>query len=722
MSESETTAISSGALALRAELQGEKTRKIGEVRFGDRCAELRLGDDSLWAIIGGVGGTAISLRCAWAPGASLELQSDEKAEDIVILSSLGTYRVRVSTPAANANILRVTTRLTPSDDVKVPWWPRDLFPLGSDNDPAASNGEILAAQRGLNTALLYGRLDAPAEGSFFYLQDLTALNDYFNMTGTEPDGVVGGEWPELGYCIPATRDKPLLKGEEVAIYDTFLRIDPQDVSEKTVEARIFLEHQAAVYPFLHRPEPQFHDWPGKAEQTLQDLAESPLLTTTDGGFRYLRPYVDAEAPDSMVQVTVTNMIWEYGNWKEDVPALLEEFEAGIYRFFDPQVGAVRRYLNTVGPDKDADAVDSWYLYHPLQGLAKLAHKGDEQAKKIFLASMDYAIKVGQIFEYEWPITFKMSTLQIKEASREPGKAVGQTDAGGLYAYVMLEAYEFTGEERFLEEAKRAICKTKDMEFEVVYQTNLTSWGAAACMRLWKVTGERFFLDQSYVFLASFAHNCAMWEPSIGKVREPQLFLGATCLHNGPYIAPYECYESFCAFHECLALAEDDLPDMVKLLLVEFIRYALERGWWFYPASLQETSLAHSPRNGEISRDLAIPLEDLYVNGDAAGQVGQEVYGCGAAFAYASYAFHKLDEERMLFCEYPVRELKITSTGATFRVAGPQGGSCNAQMLPPEGAKVTIDGKAVEGERFEVQVGKTVQVRWGKASTSRKPKG
>ena len=36
-----------------------------------------------------------------------------------------------------------------------------------------------------------------------------------------------------------------------------------------------------------------------------------------------------------------------------------------------------------------------------------------------------------------------------------------------------------------------------------YQANLTAWGAAACMRLWRITDRDVYRDQSYVYLASF---------------------------------------------------------------------------------------------------------------------------------------------------------------------------------------------------------------------------
>src|SRR3546814_16500265 len=47
------------------------------------------------------------------------------------------------------------------------------------------------------------------------------------------------------------------------------------------------------------------------------------------------------------------------------------------------------------------------------------------------------------------------------------------------------------------------------------------------------------------------------------------------------------------------------------------------------------------RNGHIDRTLSYPLEDLDVDGQPGGQVGQEIYGAGAAFVFATRSFHEV---------------------------------------------------------------------------------
>src|SRR5690606_28047351 len=105
--------------------------------------------------------------------------------------------------------------------------PRDLYPLDNRRNPLGTSGTIEAAQRGLNSGLVYFRLDQPTFGNVLYFQNLTALNAYFRATGTQPDGAVGGVWPELGYLPPTNpRAEPpageLAAGEEVKLSDAIL--------------------------------------------------------------------------------------------------------------------------------------------------------------------------------------------------------------------------------------------------------------------------------------------------------------------------------------------------------------------------------------------------------------------------------------------------------------------------------------------------------------------
>ena len=335
--------------------------------------------------------------------------------------------------------------------------------------------------------------------------------------------------------------EPLNAGVEVVISDALIAFRPVCGSGERNSAQLFVEMLAEIYPHLTRPEPQYHDWLSRCDHTLRDLVRAPEAHVEHYGHTYLRPYVDAEYPDSMVQMSVVTSIREFGRAIGKDQPVADDLLAGVGRFYDRELGTIRRYLPNVGADKDADAVDSWYLYHPLMNLGRLALWGDARADRLFRNSLDFAIKAAKHFKYVWPIQYNVKDFSIITPSRNE-QGLGQTDVGGLYAYVMLQAYELTNEQRYLTEARNALKALKDARFELVYQTNLTAWGLVACAKLWKIDQSEDALAQSFVFLAGFFHNCEMWDSQIEHARHYANFFGVTCLHDGPYMSAYECFE------------------------------------------------------------------------------------------------------------------------------------------------------------------------------------
>jgi hypothetical protein len=719
-------------LALRAELADKTMRTIAQFDLAERSITVALGHDSLWAITRR-DAARLAVRAAYAPGGfkarRLKARKGEAAR-IRLTSASGEHLVIFSAITDELPLLRVTTILTPAEDLLVPHLPRDLYPLGADDDPLTACGNVEAAQRGLNGGILYWRLDGETPGSLLYMQNLTALNDYYNATQTKPDGAVGGEWPELGYLPPTPPQSgvppvhPLPKGKPVTISDALIVFHHDAPKDEAHSARLFLQMLGSAYRLLDKPSFEFHDWRERAERTLHDLGHAPEATIRHYGHTYIHPYTAAEYPDSMVQVALLSAIHEYGRWQGKPAPMERALAAGLDRFYDAELGSIRRYLPNVGKDKDADAVDSWYLYHPLLGLGRLALDGDARARRLFEDSLDFAIEAAHHFKYRWPIQYKVTDFSVITKARGDTN-LGQTDVGGLYAYVMLVAFELTAQARFLGEARKAIDAARGMRFELNYQANLTAWGAAACMRLWRITNEEPYLDQSYAYLASFFHNTAIWESDIGAARNYHTFLAATALHDAPYMALYECFDSFAAFEHYLKDGGPDLDPAARLMVTDYCRFALDRAWYYYPDALPRDLLCPKPRNGHIDPALSFPLEDLYVGGDIAGQVGQEIYGAGAAFVYASRCFHHVDAAPfMLFCDHFLMASERTSDRSlSFQLAGDSANRATVRILGQSGRRLpgvraAVDGGApCRGRRhgeailFDVPANGRVQLHW-----------
>ncbi|WP_235506574.1 hypothetical protein [Altererythrobacter sp. Root672] len=588
-----------------------------------------------------------------------------ESKRLKVESPLGCHEVVITAGGDALGHVRLTVTFTPSVPMLVPFMPRDLYPLDVNDDPTSAKGNVEAAQRGLNSGLLYFRIDEPAFGNVLYFQNLTAMNGYYRATKTSPDGSVGGLWPELGYLLPSPAQggtppsDALQAGVEVCLSDAIVVFRHRAPPHERESARQFLQMLGEAYKLIDLPRTNYRDWIARAERTLADLESAPEASIRHYGHRYIHPYTADEYPDSMVQLSVLAAVFDWGRWKGEPHPLESELRAGLKRFYDPKLKVLRRYLPNVGDDKDADAVDSWYLYHPMLNLARMGLAGDKPAAKLFLDCIDFSIKAARHFDYRWPIQYKVTDFSIITATANDDR--GQTDVGGLYAYIMLQAHELTGDPKFLAEAKAAIDTAMGMRFNLNYQANLTAWGAAACMRLYRITNDYTYAEQSYVYLASFFHNCEIWESELEHAVHYSNFLGATCLQDAPYMAIYECFDAFTAFEVFLDECGPDLDPAVRMLVAEYCKYALDRAWFYYPDALPPEILATENRNGHIDRKLSFPLEDLYPDGQCAGQVGQEIYGAGAALVFATRSFHPVESAPFkLFCDHFIRASERTS--------------------------------------------------------------
>ena len=675
-------------LALRDAL-GPDGKRLDLFEVGDLSIEVRTGNDALWAVIRRSGKGGLAMRAATIAGDTrIERLAAEPGETarIKAVSALGEHIVVLQCRTAALTSIRILTSFTPAAPTALPFVPRDLYPLGPGDDPLRAKGKIEASQRGLNAGLLYFQIERPAFGNIFYLQNLTALGDYCRATDTKPDAVVGGTWPEIGFLLPTPSQhgqpdpKPLDPGEEMILSDAIIVLRPDLPSDERDSARHFLQMLGTAYQALDLPPVEYRDWMGRAERTLRDLDKAPEATTRHYGHRYIHPYTAAEYPDAMVQMSIVAALHDWGVWQGEAHPLEAEFLAGMGRFYDPKLKTLRRYLPNVGDDKNADAVDTWYLYHPLLNLGKLALADNARAKRLFLDSIDYGIRAAHHFDYKWPVQYDVTDFSvITETAEADGR--GQTDVGGVYAWVMLQAFELTDDKRFLDEARAAIDAAIGLGFAINYQANLTAWGAAACMRLWRITDRDVYLEQSYVYLASFFHNCEIWESRIGHAVHYQNFMGVTCLQDAPYMAIYECFDSFSAFEHYLGDSGPDLEPAARMLISEYCRYTLHRAIYYYPDELPPEAIADEQRenNGHIDRKLSFPLEDLYPDGQPAGQVGQEIYGAGAAFILATRAFHEVEDAPFrLYCDHFIRAIELTD--ARTLVVTLDGGETCAALL------------------------------------------
>jgi hypothetical protein len=192
------------------------------------------------------------------------------------------------------------------------------------------------------------------------------------------------------------------------------------------------------------------------------------------------------------------------------------------------------------------------------------------------------------------------------------------------------------------------------------------------------------------------------------------------------MAVYECFDSFAAFERYLEDSGPDLDPAVRMLVAEYCKYALDRAWYYYPDALPPEVLAERQRNGHIARDLSFPLEDLYPDGQKAGQVGQEIYGAGAALIFATRSFHDFDGAPFrLYCNQFLRSVERTGPGA-LNVQFDGGEGCMADLcllrlndtrLPKaevaiaEGESIAPQSQSAVSASYRVPANSRITITW-----------
>jgi hypothetical protein len=735
----ETAGVSPWMLSLLDELGSEKKAPRWTYSWNDFSFELVEGTQSLWIITRFPAGAEIAFRTAYCPDGRLEIEEIQQKGtgiEVEISSTVGGFRLELEFPNVERPLLHCRTSLNPISPLVIPFWPRDVIPLGREEDLTDSEGVIYTKQVGPRTGLVYFSLTRPRGGAVLYFQNLTSLNEYCKQTETSLSDTVGGEWPELGFALPAATDKPIEADRALVISDAYLMFDRDTPQDDLIMSRQYLDMLAQIYMALPRNETEYIHWPDIARKSLRDLTESEKCWSDIRGQRYVHAYVsDENPPESMVQLTVLLPLLEYAGWSGEEIPLAEELLAGLPKFVNRKAGVLGRWLvseqdklDGSEPQKKPEAMDSWYLYHSLLNVSRLALRGNKMAQKLFLDSTEYAIKVAQKFEYRFPVFYDLYTLEVIIAETKEGEG-GETDVAGLYAHVMLQAYKLTKEERYLEEAKKAARTLKGLGFNLFYQANETLFGAGALLRLWKETGEELFLNLSYLSLANIFNNMWLWECDYGYAEHYKTFFALFPLKGAPYTAVYEELEGFAAFHEYMGEYGRDMPEWLNILIPEFLRNMLYKASFYYPPNLPSEVISEEPRTGEVDPKLWIPVEDIYDGWEQAGQVGQEVYGSGLPFGLIPRHYWRIpDEKFMIYVEYPIQNFSTVEPGsALFRVLGDARLSCRLRIMPTGRAELpkfkviaehkddtkTLDGRRTpEGHiEYELFGNRVVTVTW-----------
>jgi hypothetical protein len=497
-------------------------------------------------------------------------------------------------------------------------------------------------------------------------------------------------------------------GKKYVLSDAFIAFATEVPGTDAAMSKQYLDLLAAVYIKLPKPDTRYRHWPDALKSGLADLIDSPGCWSQVDGNHYFNAYFsDHETPpEIMVQLAVLLPLLDYAEWSSDELPVIKKIKAGLPAFYDEKLKTIMRWhpkaadkLKGEEEQKQPRTMDSWYLHHPLLNLSRLALKGDKAAEELFLGSLEFAINVAHHFKYEWPVFYKMDTLEVLKAETQPGKG-GEKDVPGLYAHVMLQAYELTGKKLYLAEAEIAASKLQGLGFDIFYQANNTAFSAGALLRLFKITKKEVYKELSYMCLASVFKNVRLWDCNYGYGKNFPSFFALFPLNDAPYTAAYEEQEVFCAFHDYLrhAKGEDILPS-VRLLMSEYIRFLVERAMYYYPPMLAKEMLSEDVKSGEVDSNLWIALEDIHDGWEQSGEVGQEVYGAGNAFGILPRHYMRVPgEDFMIYTDYPTYGFSAEKgKPAAFSLAGDGRMNCRMMLVKTGKGKlpqftVTVSGQ------------------------------
>jgi len=258
--------------------------------------------------------------------------------------------------------------------------------------------------------------------------------------------------------------------------------------------------------------------------------------------------------------------------------------------------------------------------------------------------MDYARKVDYVFStYFDPFTKSPHTFVENPGLgdlREPWSV-------GSYSYVMMLAYELTGNLQYLEEAENAISVlltsmsytesnnyytatySDPMEMPVMELMG-NAYGAVAAYLIYQQTQNEDFLNYSRDFMNTLIRMTFWYDDESDAVsrdlRSAGLFypfVGANCA------TPWETSEA----HFCIAwMLKHDLQSPIYPLLLKLANLNRINSFSFYPATYTDTVRALNPG---LRRDLGqyFPIEELYTlecMGGSTGRPGTAMYMAGNA--------------------------------------------------------------------------------------------
>src|ERR1700681_2748529 len=157
-------------------------------------------------------------------------------------------------------------------------------------------------------------------------------------------------------------------------------------------------------------------------------------------------------------------------------------------FYNPATRSISNDFKR-SPDERAD---SWYPFE--NGLIKYpmigSLSGSKELTDHFLAAFGTAQKMAQQYNYLFPIYYQVATLRAEGAGTNYA-------VGGLYAWAAILANRLTGENQYLEEARRAVHVLYTVPAErLFHEPQELAYGALAAAELGMAEEAKYLLYET----------------------------------------------------------------------------------------------------------------------------------------------------------------------------------------------------------------------------------
>jgi hypothetical protein len=457
-------------------------------------------------------------------------------------------------------------------------------------------------------------------------------------------------------------------------------ITEQEAVSRWMEALLPLFEEKLSWPVCAT------SWAEFAAGTVRDLQDKDTTTAEAAGHRGLRAYVKEssqiwkQAGDNFELMTLADVLWPSLLYLRLHPsptfdAECKDLLSDLPGFYNPATHSISNDFKRPSDER----ADSWYPFE--NGLIKYPMIGSlSDSKELtdhFLEAFATAQKMAEQYNYLFPIYYQVATLRAEGAGTNYA-------VGGLYAWAAILAHKLTSEDRYLEEARRAVRVLYTVAADrLFHEPQELAYGALAAAELGMQTECKYLLYQQLRMFYWFSDPSQKSHEIRGMVQAAASILYPAFKENVEAILPWTAVMK---------------RGMVFEGLLRFMDQQRRNNFYFF----QDCSGARENKSTPF-----IPFENLGTLelGGQTGNVGKEIYGAGESlWMYLMFeALGKVDDRELMLVNLDLLDItdagKFPSQKLNFILFNPTPATRSAAITIPAArqriARLTANGKPID---------------------------